>query len=58
LALPVEPEHGPATILVVDDMPENLEVIGGLLQPHYAVRVANSGERAPRARHTHPCPAS
>jgi putative two-component system response regulator len=56
LALPVEPEHGPATILVVDDMPENLEVIGGLLQPHYAVRVANSGERALRAAQTEPRP--
>ena len=38
-----------ATVLVVDDTPENLEVIGGLLQPYYRVRVASSGERALRA---------
>jgi cyclic di-GMP phosphodiesterase len=34
------------TVLVVDDTPENLAVIGGLLQPDYRVRVANSGMRA------------
>lgn len=34
------------TILVVDDTPENLVVLGELLQPHYRVRVANSGARA------------
>jgi len=33
-------------ILVVDDTPENLSVIGELLQPGYRVRVANSGSRA------------
>ena len=34
------------TILVVDDTPENLAVLGELLQPHYRVRAANSGQRA------------
>lgn len=34
------------TILIVDDAPENLSVLSGLLQPQYRVRVANSGERA------------
>jgi putative two-component system response regulator len=34
------------TILIVDDIPENLTVLGELLQPHYRVRVANSGIRA------------
>lgn len=33
-------------ILIVDDNPENLTVIGELLQPNHAVRVANSGRRA------------
>jgi putative two-component system response regulator len=33
-------------ILIVDDDPENLVVLGGLLQPHYEVLVAPSGERA------------
>ncbi len=34
------------TILVVDDTPENLTVLGELLQPEYRVRIANSGKRA------------
>lgn len=34
------------TILVVDDTPENLTVLGELLQSRYRVRVANSGKRA------------
>jgi len=39
------PAEKPA-ILVVDDMPENLAVLGELLQTDYRVRVANSGRRA------------
>ncbi len=35
-----------ATILVVDDMPENLAVLGELLQVSYRVRIANAGPRA------------
>lgn len=34
------------TILVVDDTPENLTVLGGILQPRYRVQVANGGPRA------------
>jgi len=34
------------TVLAVDDTPDNLAVLGALLQPHYHVRVATSGERA------------
>ena len=42
-----EPKPAPAaTVLVVDDNPENLVVIGQLLRPLYKVRVANSGQRA------------
>jgi putative two-component system response regulator len=33
-------------VLLVDDTPENLSVLGELLQPFYRVRVANSGARA------------
>ena len=33
------------TILVVDDDPDNLEVISGLLKDLYRVKVANSGEK-------------
>lgn len=39
------PEAG-GTILVVDDVPDNLAVLGALLQPHYDVLAAPSGTRA------------
>ena len=35
-----------ATILVVDDTPDNLALMGNLLKSDYKVKVANSGERA------------
>jgi putative two-component system response regulator len=35
-----------ATILVVDDTPENLTLMTGLLRDDYQTKVANSGERA------------
>jgi putative two-component system response regulator len=35
-----------STVLVVDDSPENLELMGGLLSDYYCVKVANSGLRA------------
>lgn len=35
-----------STILAVDDTPDNLSLISGLLRNDYHVRVANSGERA------------
>ena len=44
------------TILVVDDIRENLEVIGGVLQSDYRVRVANSGQRAVKAAAKEPRP--
>ncbi len=44
------------TVLVVDDTPQNLTVLGELLQPHYRVRAANNGERALRAAHSEPRP--
>src|SRR3954463_12097459 len=34
------------SILAVDDTPENLTVISGVLRPHYTVKAAPSGERA------------
>jgi putative two-component system response regulator len=44
------------TILIVDDQPENLVVLGDLLEPHYRVRAVNNGERALRAAATEPRP--
>lgn len=43
-------------ILIVDDNPENLTVLGELLQPRHAVRVANSGVRALRLARLEPQP--
>jgi putative two-component system response regulator len=45
-----------STILIVDDTPQNLMVLGELLQPLYRVRAANSGERALRMVRTAPRP--
>lgn len=56
MVLPSPAARPLATILVVDDAPDNLAVIGGLLEPHYRVRVANSGARALRAATTPPLP--
>jgi len=44
------------TILIVDDTPENLSVLGELLQPTYRVRAANSGRRALQIAHGSPQP--
>jgi putative two-component system response regulator len=44
------------TLLVVDDMPENLAVLGDVLMPEFRVRVASSGERALVAAASEPRP--
>jgi putative two-component system response regulator len=44
------------TILIVDDTPENLSVLGELLQPAYRVRAANSGRRALQIANGDPSP--
>ena len=46
---PAQDTQPKQTVLVVDDVPQNITLLGELLQPHYAVRAANSGERALRA---------
>jgi signal transduction histidine kinase len=56
---PIHRAHRPppgATILVVDDAPGNLTVLGSLLQQLYRVRAVNSGERALRAARSEPRP--
>ena len=37
---------GKQTVLIVDDMPENIDLLSSLLTPFYKVKVANNGERA------------
>lgn len=51
-----DPASTRATILIVDDVPENLEVLGELLQPLYRVRAAQSGARALQVARTRPIP--
>lgn len=44
------------TILIVDDTPENLSILGELLQHDYRVRAANSGRRALQIAQGQPAP--
>jgi len=44
------------TLLLVDDAPESLTVLGEILMPHYRVRAVNSGERALAAAASEPRP--
>lgn len=46
----------PTTILVVDDTPQNIKVLGELLKHDYHIRAANSGERALHAANSDPRP--
>ncbi len=44
------------TVLVVDDQPENLAILGELLETHYRVKIANSAQRALHAALSEPRP--
>ncbi|MBK1722569.1 response regulator [Thiocystis violacea] len=48
--------EGAATVLIVDDSPENLAVLNELLQADYRVRAATSGKKALRVVKTTPTP--
>ena len=43
-------------VLVVDDTPDNLSLMSGLLKDDYKVKVANGGERALKIAQTDPPP--
>ncbi len=45
-----------ATVLIVDDSPENLAVLNELLRPHYRVLAATSGEGALHVARARPAP--
>lgn len=45
-----------ATVLVVDDTPENLQLMNGLLREHYRVRIANNGSSALELARQSPLP--
>ena len=44
------------TVLVVDDTPDNLRLMNGILKDAYRTRVANNGERGLSIASTHPLP--
>ena len=44
------------TVLVVDDMPANIDVLRGILRDDYRVKVATSGERALKIARSTPLP--
>jgi putative two-component system response regulator len=44
------------TVLIVDDVPENLQILNAVLQERYKVRVANRGELALKLAATWPLP--
>ena len=50
------PPLPPLTVLVVDDLPDNLALMGELLSPRYRVRVATTGERALTLARSTPAP--
>ena len=43
-------------LLVIDDTPDGLSLIAGLLSPHYQVLVANRGEQGLRLAQRQPAP--
>ncbi len=56
------PKNVPSTsltrqvVLVVDDIPENIDVLNGILQDEYTVRAATSGDKALEIAQTSPQP--
>ena len=44
--MPAQSVPPAATILIVDDAPENLTILSGILREEYRVRVATNGEKA------------
>ncbi|MFM7674008.1 MAG: response regulator [Synechococcus sp.] len=48
--------QGLVTVLVVDDTPENLQLMNGLLRGRYRVRLANNGKTALQLARQEPSP--
>jgi putative two-component system response regulator len=54
--MPTDPELVRPTVLIVDDTPENIDVLNGILGGEYRVRVATSGEKALSLARAEPLP--
>ncbi len=53
---PQAPSNSDATILVVDDVPSNIDVIAGILKDTYKILAATSGEKALKIAASSPMP--
>jgi adenylate cyclase len=53
----VHPNSDSALILIVDDTPENVDVLAGILREHYQIKVAVNGPKALRIAQGDPAPA-
>ena len=52
----MEEKEEKSTILVVDDTPENIDVLNGILKPAYQIKVALNGEKALKVAQSDPPP--
>jgi len=53
----VQPSSDDTLILIVDDTPENVDVLAGILREHYQIKVAVNGPKALRIAQSDPAPA-
>ncbi|MBF0587859.1 MAG: SpoIIE family protein phosphatase [Magnetococcales bacterium] len=56
LTIPTPHDQHRPIVLIVDDTPENIDVLRGALDAHYVVRIAPNGEIALKAAHVAPHP--
>ena len=53
----MEPPSNNSVILIVDDTPENVDVLAGVLREHYQIKVALNGPKALKIAQSDPAPA-
>ena len=53
----MEPPSNNSVILIVDDTPENVDVLAGVLHEHYQIKVALNGSKALKIAQSDPAPA-
>ena len=53
----MQPSSNDTLILIVDDTPENVDVLAGILREHYQIKVAVNGPKALRIAQSDPAPA-
>ena len=53
----MQPSSNDTLILIVDDTPENVDVLAGILREHYQIKVAVNGPKALSIAQSDPAPA-